>query len=94
MLTSTDAVYRFADLLIASPGAQVIGVNDYIAAPKASGYRSLHVLMNIPVTPGISPLTVPAEIQLRTVPMDLWASIEHSICYKPRMYAVHASVSP
>ncbi|MBQ7825441.1 MAG: hypothetical protein IJ337_03705 [Clostridia bacterium] len=83
VLSSVSAVYRFADLLISAPGAQCIGVHDYIAEPKKSGYRSLHVLLNIPVTFLGESLMVPVEIQLRTVPMDLWATIEHGVCYKP-----------
>ena len=84
VLTSVGAVYRFKELLTASSFAQCIGVNDYIAAPKKSGYRSLHVLLNIPVISSGGPVMVPAEIQLRTEAMDLWANIEHGICYKPQ----------
>ena len=84
VLTSVGAVYRFAGLLTASSSAQTIGIDDYIASPKKSGYRSLHVLLNIPVTLDGETMMVPAEIQLRTAAMDLWANIEHSICYKPQ----------
>ena len=59
-------------------------VSDYIASPKKSGYKSLHLLLNVPVTLDGKALTVPAEIQLRTAAMDLWASIEHGIFYKPQ----------
>ena len=83
VLTSVRAVYLFAALLTESPAAQYIGVHDYIAAPKKSGYRSLHVLLRIPVTAGGEAMMAPVEIQLRTVPMDLWATIEHGVCYKP-----------
>ena len=84
VLSSVDAVYRFAGLLTASSFAQPAGVDDYIACPKKSGYRSLHVLLDIPVILDGEMMMVPAEIQLRTAAMDLWASIEHGICYKPR----------
>lgn len=84
VLSTVGTVYRFADLILASPCAQCIGVSDYIASPKKSGYRSLHLLLNIPVILGGNSLTVPAEIQLRTAAMDLWASIEHGIFYKPQ----------
>ena len=87
VLTSVDAVYRFKELLTASSFAQCIGVDDYIASPKKSGYRSLHVLLNIPVTLEGETMMAPAEIQLRTAAMDLWASIEHGICYKPQRQA-------
>ena len=84
VLSSIDAVYRFADILLSSPGAQCVAVSDYIASPKKSGYKSLHLLLNVPVTLDGKALTVPAEIQLRTAAMDLWASIEHGIFYKPQ----------
>lgn len=84
VLSSVRAVYLFAELLAGSPGASCIGLHDYIAAPKKSGYRSLHVLLRLSVSAGGQEMTVPAEIQLRTVPMDLWASAEHSLCYKPQ----------
>lgn len=84
VLSSVHAVYLFAELLTASPAAQHIGLHDYIAKPKQSGYRSLHVLLRMSVTVDGQSLTVPVEIQLRTVPMDLWATIEHGIYYKPK----------
>lgn len=83
VLEDTDDVYRFADLLIASPMAEFISLRDYIAAPKASGYQSLHLLMHIPVHLRGQSAMIPVEIQLRTAAMDIWASIEHDICYKP-----------
>lgn len=83
VLSSVAAVYRFAELLQNAPCAECIGVHDYIAAPKKSGYRSLHVLLRIPVILGREPMMVPVEIQLRTASMDLWATVEHDICYKP-----------
>lgn len=77
-------IYRFAALLEASPVVQLTDERDYIAAPKASGYRSLHLLLNVPVPPlpGSAP-TAPVELQLRTASMDIWASIEHDRVYKP-----------
>lgn len=83
VLEDTDDVYRFADLLIASPMAEFISLRDYIAAPKPSGYRSLHLLMHVPVHLRGQSFMIPVEIQLRTASMDIWASIEHDICYKP-----------
>lgn len=83
VLSSVSAVYRFADLLKASPVAECTDVHDYIAAPKQSGYRSLHLIMNVPVCLNGRSYMVPVEIQLRTASMDIWASIEHEVCYKP-----------
>jgi len=91
VLSSVDAVYRFKELLTASSFAPCIGIDDYIAAPKQSGYRSLHVLLNMPVMSGGEMMMAPAEIQLRTAAMDLWASIEHGICYKPQKQAAEGN---
>lgn len=83
VLTSRSAVYRFARVLLAQPGVTLEAVHDYIAAPKPSGYRSLHLIVRVRVdTPG-QPGLVPAEIQLRTAAMDAWACMEHALIYKP-----------
>ena len=84
VLGSTAQVYRFAEILQKSPLAQVTDERDYIARPKESGYRSLHLLFNVPVCLRTHVQMVPVEIQLRTASMDIWASIEHDICYKPK----------
>ena len=84
VLSSIEAVYRFADLLRQSPAAQLLAEHDYIAFPKASGYRSLHLIMRVPAcVHGVMDM-VPVEIQLRTVGMDAWANIEHELIYKPQ----------
>ena len=83
VFSSISAVYRFAALLRHSALASCIEETDYIAAPKKSGYRSLHLIMQVPVRLHGSRLMIPVEIQLRTAAMDVWASIEHKICYKP-----------
>jgi len=83
VLDNTHSVYRFADLLRACPALELIEEHDYIAHPKQSGYRSLHLIVRIPVYIGGQLYMVPAEIQLRTASMDIWASIEHALIYKP-----------
>lgn len=83
VLASTQAVYDFAALLRRSSIAQIEEEQDYIASPKASGYRSLHLIMRIPVCLKSQMYLLPAEIQLRTAGMDVWASIEHELIYKP-----------
>ena len=87
ILTTEEAVYRFADLIRKSPTCEYLCSHDYIAAPKPSGYRSLHLLLRIPVCLQAQAYMVPVEIQLRTYPMDVWASIEHAACYKPTLRA-------
>lgn len=83
VLSDEESVYQYADLLRRSSVARHLATNDYIAFPKESGYRSLHLLLHIPVCLRGQMYTVPAEIQLRTAAMDIWARIEHEICYKP-----------
>ena len=77
-------VYQVFDLLTAQQDVRTIEVRDYIAEPKVNGYRSLHVLVEVPVflSGGVVPVVV--EVQLRTVAMDFWASLEHKIYYKYR----------
>ena len=83
VLSSVEAVYRFADILRASPSWQFVCARDYIAVPKKSGYRSLHLVMLVPICRSGKSASVPVEIQLRTPAMDMWACIEHDLCYKP-----------
>lgn len=83
VFSSVHAVYRYAALLTASPLAEFISCRDYIANPKSSGYRSLHLLMAVPILFQGQHLLVPIEIQLRTSLMDAWAVIDHEACYKP-----------
>ena len=83
VLASREAVYRFANLILASSALILDDVHDYIAAPKPSGYRSLHLIVRIPVFLSGQRYLVPAEIQLRTAAMDVWACAEHRLIYKP-----------
>ncbi|MGN0064212.1 MAG: GTP pyrophosphokinase family protein [Nocardioides sp.] len=74
--------YEVTEMLTAQTDVKVLEVKDYIADPKANGYRSLHVIVEVPVflSTGVRP--TPVEIQVRTVAMDFWASLEHKIYYK------------
>lgn len=83
VLTDTQAVYRFAQTLLASGVAQLDAVHDYIAEPKESGYRSLHLIFSMPIVLNAQAYLVPVEIQLRTASMDAWACMEHRLIYKP-----------
>ena len=75
-------VYRIVDLLTTQQDVTVVEVKDYIAAPKSNGYRSLHVILDVPVflSGGAEPVRV--EVQFRTIAMDFWASLEHKTYYK------------
>lgn len=75
-------VYRVFELLVAQDDVHVVRVKDYIAHPKPNGYKSLHVIVAIPVFLSGGAVQVPVEIQIRTVAMDFWASLEHKIYYK------------
>ena len=75
-------VYRVFELLTAQEDVRVLRVKDYIAHPKPNGYKSLHVIVEVPVFLSGGPIAVPVEVQLRTVAMDFWASLEHKIYYK------------
>ena len=78
---ATDA-YRLFDLLTQQPDVTVRQVKDYIATPKSNGYKSLHAIVEVPVFLSTGTLEVPVEIQLRTIAMDFWATLEHKIHYK------------
>lgn len=74
--------YRVLDALTAQADVRVLSVKDYIKAPKPNGYKSLHALVEIPVFLSTGPVHVPVEVQVRTIAMDFWASLEHKIHYK------------
>ena len=84
VLEKTQQVYRFARQLAASPAVELSQVKDYIRAPKPSGYRSLHLIMRVPVCLHKEQFLIPVEVQLRTAGMDKWASAEHDLVYKPK----------
>ncbi|NLB91771.1 MAG: GTP pyrophosphokinase family protein [Clostridiales bacterium] len=77
-----DDIYVMADLLKKQDDVTVIKEIDYIKSPKANGYRSLHLVLEIPVFLSEGKIFVPIEIQLRTIAMDFWASLEHQLRYK------------
>jgi len=77
-----EDVYRVADLLTQQDDIRLIRVRDYIKHPKENGYRSLHLVVEIPVFLSEGRVLVPVEVQLRTIAMDFWASLEHSLRYK------------
>ena len=75
-------VYRVFDLLTSHSDITVYQVKDYISKPKPNGYRSLHLLLEVPVFLSSGPVQTIVEVQLRTIAMDFWASLEHKIYYK------------
>lgn len=77
-----DDIYRIARLLLSQDDVLLIQEKDYIKNPKENGYRSLHVVVDVPVYMIEGRLFIPVEIQIRTVAMDFWATLEHGIRYK------------
>ncbi|PNL16922.1 GTP pyrophosphokinase [Micrococcus lylae] len=75
-------VYRVFELFTAQPDIELLQVKDYIAEPKANGYRSLHCIVHVPVHFSTGVKLVVVEVQFRTSAMDFWASLEHKINYK------------
>ncbi len=75
-------IYNVRDILLKQPDITLIAEKDYIENPKASGYRSLHIVVEIPVYLSQTEHLIKVEIQLRTIAMDFWASLEHELKYK------------
>lgn len=77
-----DDVYAVAALLLKQDDVKCLRKSDYIKEPKESGYRSLHLVVQVPVFLSDRTELVPVEIQIRTIAMDTWASLEHELKYK------------
>ncbi|GGE97727.1 GTP pyrophosphokinase [Mycetocola zhadangensis] len=74
--------YKIFDMIAAQRDVTVLQVRDYIKEPKPNGYRSLHMIVEVPVFLSDHVEQVKVEIQIRTIAMDFWASLEHKIYYK------------
>ncbi len=77
-----DDIYSVADMLIKQDDITLINVKDFIKNPKPNGYRSYHMIVEIPVFFSDHKQKMRVEIQIRTIAMDFWASLEHSLKYK------------
>ena len=75
-------IYRISEMLQKQAGLHVEECRDYITNPKPNGYRSLHLIVKVPVFTSEGTENVWAEIQIRTIAMDFWASLEHKLNYK------------
>lgn len=78
----TSDIYRLAEMIGKQSDLKVLSIKDYIKNPKDSGYKSYHMLVSIPIFLSNSEANVKVEIQIRTIAMDFWASLEHKIYYK------------
>ena len=78
----TSDIYRIAEMLGNQNDIKILSIKDYIKNPKESGYKSYHMLVSIPIFLSDRVVDTKVEIQIRTVAMDFWASLEHKIRYK------------
>lgn len=78
----TSDIYQIANMLSRQGDITVLYVKDYIKNPKPNGYKSYHMVVTIPVYLSEGPVETKVEIQIRTVAMDFWASLEHKMYYK------------
>lgn len=77
-----DDIYKVAKMLVQQDDVNLIGIKDYIAHPKPNGYRSYHMIVEIPVFFSNEKRPMRVEIQIRTIAMNFWASLEHQMKYK------------
>ena len=77
-----DDIYQVARMLEEQDDVEIIKTKDYIKKPKKNGYRSLHLIATVPVFFSSGKENIRVEIQIRTIAMDFWASLEHSVKYK------------
>lgn len=77
-----DDVYELAHRIERQDDIQIVRKSDYIQNPKENGYRSLHLVVNLPVYLSDGKHCTPVEVQIRTIAMDFWASLEHDLKYK------------
>ena len=78
----TSDIYRLAEMIGKQNDLTVVSIKDYIKHPKASGYKSFHMQVSLPIFLSDRVVDTMVEIQIRTIAMDFWASLEHKIYYK------------
>ena len=78
----TSDIYRLADMIGRQSDITVLSIKDYIKNPKPNGYRSFHMIIEVPIYTSTGKQIAPVEIQIRTIAMDFWASLEHQLHYK------------
>ena len=80
--TFTSDIYRIADAITNQNDVTTLKIKDYIANPKPNGYTSYHMIVSVPIFLSNDVIDTKVEIQIRTIAMDFWASLEHKIYYK------------
>ena len=78
----TSDIYRIADAITKQNDVTVLKIKDYLAHPKPNGYTSYHMIVSVPIFLSNDVIDTKVEIQIRTIAMDFWASLEHKIYYK------------
>lgn len=78
----TPDIYRIVDMISSQDDIEVLKTKDYMLNPKVNGYRSYHLIVRVPIFLSDRVVPTKVEIQIRTVAMDFWASLEHKIYYK------------
>ena len=78
----TSDIYRLAEMIGKQKQFTILSVKDYLKHPKESGYRSYHMLITVPIYTSTEVVQTKVEIQIRTIAMDFWASLEHKLRYK------------
>lgn len=78
----TSDIYRLAEMIGKQKEFTIVYIKDYLKHPKDSGYRSYHMLVTVPIQTSRGVMNTKVEIQIRTIAMDFWASLEHKIYYK------------
>ncbi len=80
-----DDIYRLAELVVSHDDIVLVQKKDYIKNPKSNGYRSLHLILDVPIFLSIGKKYIKVEMQFRTIAMDFWASLEHKLRYKKNL---------
>ncbi len=78
----TADIFQIADIISSQSDVKVLIIKNYIANPKPNGYKSYHMVVSVPIYLSDGPIETKVEIQIRTIAMDFWASLEHKIYYK------------
>lgn len=78
----TSDIYTIAEMISNQSDVKVLQIKDYIANPKDNGYKSYHLVVAVPIFLSDGPVDTKVEIQIRTIAMDFWASLEHKMYYK------------
>ena len=88
-----DDIYAVADMLARQDDVHIIAIKDYISQPKVNGYRSYHMIIEIPVFFSDQKKWMRVEVQIRTMAMDFWASLDHQLKYKKEMQEYSKEIS-